>query len=100
TTGRARILDNKRLINQLAALERTTTASGDKVDHVRGAHDDCANVVCGALVLASAVKHDVIPLTPPMIIGGPHDNTSQFIHGGQQPDLYGRGWSQTRAGGY
>jgi hypothetical protein len=32
-----RLLDNKRLVGQLAALERRTSATREKIDHPRGA---------------------------------------------------------------
>jgi hypothetical protein len=68
TTGRARLLDNKRLVTQLASLERKTSPSGkDKVDHGPGGHDDTANVAAGALVLATATKLDVVPIIAPII---------------------------------
>jgi len=73
TTGRARILDNKRLTSQFYSLERKPTASGDKVNHGPGGHDDCANVAAGAMVLATADKLDVVPIVGPIIIGGRHD---------------------------
>jgi hypothetical protein len=54
TSGRARILDNKRLINQFASLERKTSTVGrDRVNHQVGGHDDCANSTALAMVLAS-----------------------------------------------
>jgi hypothetical protein len=54
-SGRVDLLDSPRLIAQLAALERRTARGGrDSVDHAPGAHDDVANAVAGALVLASA----------------------------------------------
>ena len=72
TTGRARLLDNKRLSTQLASLERKTLSLGkDKVDHGPGGHDDAANVVAGALVLATRKIHDDVPLVAPIIIGRP-----------------------------
>ena len=71
TTGRAHILDNRRLVTQFYSLERKTTASGDKVDHGPGGHDDCANVVAGAMVLATAIKLDVVPIVAPIIVGHP-----------------------------
>jgi hypothetical protein len=72
TTGRARLLDNKRLSTQLASLERKTSSLGkDKVDHGPGGHDDAANVVAGALVLATRKIHDDVPLVAPIIIGRP-----------------------------
>ncbi len=53
--GSVRLIDNKRLVTQLAALERKTSPGGrDKVDHPRGQHDDAALSACGALVLAVA----------------------------------------------
>jgi hypothetical protein len=52
-SGQVRLLDNPRLITQLAALERKTHPGGrDKIDHPRGQRDDVANAACGALVLA------------------------------------------------
>jgi len=43
------------LISQLHGLERRTARGGkDSIDHGPGAHDDIANAVAGALVLASA----------------------------------------------
>ena len=49
------MLDNRRLISQLHGLERRTARGGkDSIDHGPGAHDDVANAVAGALVLASA----------------------------------------------
>jgi hypothetical protein len=63
TSGRARLLDNKRLVHQLASLERHTTAIGkDRVDHAPGAHDDVANAAAGALALA--MSHQPLLITP------------------------------------
>jgi hypothetical protein len=43
-----RLVDNARLVNQIAALERRTSRGGkDTIDHSPGAHDDVANVVAG-----------------------------------------------------
>ena len=69
TTGRVRLLDNKRLVTQLASLERKTSSLGkDKVDHGPSGHDDAANVVAGSLVLATRTIHDEVPLVAPIII--------------------------------
>jgi hypothetical protein len=55
TSGRARLLDNRRLVHQLAGLERTLLPAGrERIDHVRGAHDDLSNACAGALTFASA----------------------------------------------
>jgi hypothetical protein len=54
-SGRVKLLDNRRLISQLHGLERRTARGGkDSIDHGPGRHDDVANAVAGALVLASA----------------------------------------------
>jgi hypothetical protein len=64
TSGRAHLLDNPRLVNQFAGLERRTIAGGkDKIDHDRGAHDDLCNAAAGALVLASRRP----PVDPPIV---------------------------------
>ena len=55
--GRCQLLDNARLIGQLCGLERRTARSGkDFIDHgpAANAHDDIANAVAGALLLAGA----------------------------------------------
>ena len=52
--GRVELLDNDRLVNQLAGLERRTARGGrDSIDHAPSAHDDLANVVAGVVALAS-----------------------------------------------
>jgi hypothetical protein len=49
------LLDLPRLATQLIGLERRTARSGkDSIDHAPGAHDDVANSVSGALLLAIA----------------------------------------------
>jgi hypothetical protein len=51
---KVQLLDDRRLISQLHGLERRTARGGkDSIDHAPGAHDDVANAVAGALVLAS-----------------------------------------------
>lgn len=46
------LLDNERLVSQLASLERRTRSGGrDSVDHAPGQHDDIANVVAGCASL-------------------------------------------------
>jgi hypothetical protein len=54
TAGRARLPNNTRAEHQLISLERRTSRSGkDTVSHAPGAHDDVANAICGALVIAA-----------------------------------------------
>jgi len=53
------LLDHPRLLAQLTRLERRTSRGGrDSIDHAPNAHDDVANAVAGAIVLASAVRGD------------------------------------------
>jgi hypothetical protein len=52
---RVELLDLSRLHSQLCGLERRTARSGrDSIDHAPGAHDDIANSVAGALLLAAS----------------------------------------------
>ena len=52
--GRAKLLDNPRLVAQIAGLERHTARSGaETVDHAPGGHDDIANSAAGAMVNAA-----------------------------------------------
>jgi hypothetical protein len=53
-SARIELLDNPRLVTQLCALERRTGrgTGRDVIDHSPGSHDDIANSVAGALVLA------------------------------------------------
>jgi hypothetical protein len=54
TSGRARIIDSKKLVAQFCNLERRATSGGkDKIDHPAQAHDDLCNSAAGALVLAA-----------------------------------------------
>ncbi len=52
--GQVEMLDIKRLVSQLAGLERRTRAGGkDLVTHYQGGHDDVANAAAGACVIAA-----------------------------------------------
>jgi hypothetical protein len=54
-SGRVELLDHPRLVNQLIGLERRTSRAGkDSIDHVPGGHDDVANAVAGAVIIANA----------------------------------------------
>jgi len=70
TAGRARLLDSKRLVNQIAALERTVTPTGDKIDHPRHGADDLCNAACGALVLCDQ-RNQLGPNVMPIVISTP-----------------------------
>jgi len=53
SNGTVELLDNRRLVSQLAGLERRTRAGGkDLITHYPGGHDDCSNAAAGACVLA------------------------------------------------
>ncbi len=50
--GRITLLDNQRLVNQIASLERRVARGGrDSIDHAPGGHDDVANCAAGAIVM-------------------------------------------------
>jgi hypothetical protein len=77
TSGRARLLDNPRLVNQFASLERKTSSLGrDKIDHGPGGHDDLCNAAALSLVLATSKTP--MSFGPPIIVtsadvgGAPH----------------------------
>jgi hypothetical protein len=79
TSGRARILDNKRLINQFQSLERKTSTVGrDRVNHPVGQHDDCSNATALALVLASQPIY-----APPMPVFGSYGRAVESNEFGQ-----------------
>ena len=47
------LLDSERLLYQLVMLERQASRGGkESIDHPKGGHDDVANAVAGALVMA------------------------------------------------
>jgi len=58
--GTAELLDNRRLVAQLAGLERRTRAGGkDLVTHYAGGHDDLANAAAGACVAAAGRSSEI-----------------------------------------
>jgi hypothetical protein len=72
TAGQLLMLDLPRAIAEFAGLVRRTFPSGkDRVNHELNGHDDMANSIAGAAVLASASNREqVIPLVGPIIVGG------------------------------
>lgn len=61
SNGSLELLDNKRLRSQFLGLERRSRSGGkDQVDNFFG-HDDLANVVAGACVLASQISSYRLP---------------------------------------
>jgi hypothetical protein len=58
-SGKIELLDHPRLIAQLVGLERRTSRAGkDSIDHPPNSHDDLANAVAGALVLATSARRN------------------------------------------
>jgi len=56
-SGEIELLDNERVVDQLANLERRTRSGGkDSIDHPPGGKDDLANVVAGVSVAAAKQK--------------------------------------------
>ena len=66
---KCQLLDIRRLITQLHGLERRTARGGkDSIDHGPGQHDDVANAVAGAIVLAAHCEKPLnfyAPITGP-----------------------------------
>jgi hypothetical protein len=53
-SGKARLLDIRKLVSQFASLERRTSPIGkDRIDHGPAGHDDLCNAAAGAMVLAA-----------------------------------------------
>ena len=53
-SGRIRLLDHPKLINQLVGLERRVARGGrDSIDHGPGGHDDLSNAVAGLASIAN-----------------------------------------------
>jgi hypothetical protein len=58
TSGQVELLDHRKLVNQLASLERRTSRGGrDSIDHRVGSHDDLANAAAGVLALLAGQSH-------------------------------------------
>src|SRR5262249_2270076 len=70
-----KLLDHPGLLRELRMLHRSTGSSGrDHVDHPRGAHDDIANAVAGALSLCrGSLALQIYAVT----ISGPSDNPTK-----------------------
>ena len=56
--GKVSLLDHERSLSQLLNLERRTGRGRDTIDHPRGMHDDCVNVIAGAAVMAAQPRTD------------------------------------------
>ena len=72
TSGRVRLVDNKRLTAQFANLERRTSSTGrDRVDHPAAGHDDLSNAAALALTLANSRRPMEISPEAMRILCGP-----------------------------
>jgi hypothetical protein len=61
TSGRVRLLDNRRLVAQFAGLERRTSAGGkDQISHGVNGHDDLSNSVAGVLQLIAGGRREMV----------------------------------------
>lgn len=61
TSGRVRLLDHKKCVDQFAGLRRRVQPGGrEQIDHSSGAHDDVANAAAGALVGATAKRGVIV----------------------------------------
>ena len=72
-SGRVRLVDSVRLVHQLTTLERRVSAFGrNRVGPVdrNATHDDAANAVCGALVLAASDARGALIRVEQMLPGG------------------------------
>jgi len=59
-SGEIELLDDERLVSQIASLERRTRSGGrDIIDHPPGGHDDLANAVAGVAVVAATQRRMV-----------------------------------------
>jgi hypothetical protein len=96
TSGRARLIDNARLISQFAGLERRTFPTGrDRVNHGRGGHDDAANSVAGALVLAARPAVNVVPMVGALILS----QNAGWSDEAARPRSAHQAWAQQYYGG-
>ena len=67
-SGKVELLDHPRLISQLCGLERRTARGGrDSIDHAPGQHDDLANAVAGAAILALDAKRGLFVVSDEML---------------------------------
>jgi len=109
TSGRARLLENKRLVAQLLSLERRTMSTGrDIVDHPKGDrhHDDLANACAGALALAGARKQTMTIEAMQSVMGvmaarGPYRSRYQDVFArdsSMEARLGERRWAQMKRG--
>jgi hypothetical protein len=84
--GRARLLDNATLRQQLSSLERHVLAGREVVKHpaVASARDDLATSACGALVMADRLRQQAQaepPIVVPYIASRPRQVPGGSVYG-------------------
>ena len=78
---RVELLDLPRLKAQLIGLERRTARGGrDSIDHAPGGHDDIANVVAGALLMALDSQGWPMKITPELLASSARPGPFSRIH--------------------
>jgi hypothetical protein len=61
TSGRVRLLDHEKLIDQFAGLRRRVQPGGrEHIDHAPAAHDDLSNAAAGAMTLCTGKKAPMV----------------------------------------
>lgn len=72
TSGRVRLLDNRRMVDQFVGLERRTVRGGqDKVDHGPGdRHDDLSAACAGVLALVAMDKRPALIKQSDLLVEG------------------------------
>lgn len=90
-SGRVELLDNPRLIAQLCGLERRTARGGrDSIDHAPGGHDDTANSVAGAVLLAAGGRTPIV-ISDELLARSRMDRRTEWLYA-QPRCFFGSGW--------
>jgi hypothetical protein len=96
-SGKARLLDSRKLVNHFASLERRTSPIGkDRIDHGLQGHDDLCNAAAGAMVLAAQPAYAppvptfgvCSPTAPASAIGGWAGNGNAPGYGSQPSEFW------------
>jgi hypothetical protein len=89
TSGRCRLLDNRKLAQQFGALERRTSSLGkDVIDHGPNGHDDSCNSAAGALVLSAKGSGVTIGTASCVVVSQPR------VFPGDMPSGADRAWDR------
>ena len=95
TSGRARLVENRKMMLQFASLERRVSSGGrDRIEHPDRMHDDLANAAAGALVEVSS-KPGAMVISDSVLAEAARLRSPFGIAGGRQS-----GWSRQNLGRY